>query len=123
MLPWPSVAKEGSPMGWTFPLHGRSPMSVKVFPPSLETEEPLKLMAGRQQTRESLKPTTTFWPTATTVVSLWVFRGDASSSARQFTWTLPVVLVSAGQMLPAFSDGEGAVTEPLRMRAITSADN
>jgi hypothetical protein len=43
------------------------------------------LIAGTQHTSESLKPATTLLPTATTVVSLWVFCGEPSSSARQFT--------------------------------------
>src|SRR5713226_2334956 len=57
-------------------------------------------MAGRQQTRESLKPTTTVFPKAATLVSLWVFCRDVPSSARQLTWTLPVVLGSAAHELP-----------------------
>src|SRR5712692_3608017 len=57
-------------------------------------------MAGKQQTSESLKPTTTVFPTAATLVSLWVFCRDLPSSARQLTWTFPVVLGSAAQELP-----------------------
>src|SRR6266511_2051345 len=119
MLPWSSVASEGSPIGWTSPLQGRFPMSVKLLPPSVDTESPLRLMAGTQHTRESLKPTTTFLPTATTVVSLWVFWGEASSSARQLTWTLPVGLGSAGQGVPALT-GDGWRSCPLNTPASTS---
>src|SRR6266511_2009474 len=76
-------------------------------------------MAGTQHTRESLKPTTTFLPTATTVVSLWVFWGEASSSARQLTGTLPVGRGSAGQGVPALT-GDGWRSCPLNTPASTS---
>src|SRR5258708_13667560 len=75
-------------------------MSVKVFPALVETEYPLRLSAGIQQTSESLNPTTTLLPEVATLVSLCVFCGDASSSAKQFTCTLPVVLASAAHTVP-----------------------
>jgi len=59
-------------------------MSVKVFPASVETEYPVKLSAGIQQTSESLNPTTTLSLEAATLVSLCVFCGDPLSSAKQF---------------------------------------
>src|SRR5436309_1807994 len=121
MFPASSAAREGSPRGWTFPFQGRSPMSVKLLPPSLDTEYPLRLMAGTQHTRESLKPTTTLLPTAATVVSLSVFREDVPSSARQFTWTLPLVLGSAGQGVPENIPGEWRLSLPLRTPAAASA--
>src|SRR5260370_18570448 len=75
-------------------------MSVKVFPASMETEYPVRLSAGIQQTSESLNPTTTLLPEAATLVSLCVFCGDALSSAKQFTCTLPVALGSAAHTAP-----------------------
>src|SRR6266581_2303352 len=99
MFPASSLARDGSPIGWTVWRHGRSPWSRNTLPPSIETEYPLRLRAA-QQTSESLKPTTTLSPTATTLVSLWVFWGEASSSFRQVTWKLPVMLGSALQWEP-----------------------
>src|SRR5260370_26282389 len=86
-------------------------MSVKVFPELVETEYPVKLIAGIQQTSESLNPTTTLPPKAATLVSLCVFCGDPLSSAKQFTCTLPVALASAEHTVPWF---DGAVKLPFR---------
>jgi hypothetical protein len=68
-----------------------------------------------------LNPTTTFWPDVATLVSLWVFCGEVPSSATQLTWTLPVVLFSAGQPgeVPSGSDVVGPV--PWMMLAATWA--
>src|SRR5437870_4882605 len=88
-------------------------MSVKVFPPSLETEYPVRLSAGIQQTSESLNPTTTLLPEAATLVSLCVFCGDPLSSAKQFTCTLPVAC-SAAHTVPWCDGPEGAFKLPFR---------
>src|SRR5713101_5495073 len=87
-------------------------MSVKVVPVSVETEYPVRLSAGIQQTSESLNPTTTLPPEAATLVSLCVFRGDALSSVKQFTCTLPVWLASASHGVPWCDGPEGALKLP-----------
>src|SRR5712691_7812899 len=89
-------------------------MSVKAFPELVETEYPVKLIAGIQQTSESLNPTTTLPPKAATLVSLCVFCGDPLSSAKQFTCTLPVALGSAAHTVPWCDGPEGAVKLPFR---------
>src|SRR5258708_7335608 len=88
-------------------------MSVKVFPALVETEYPVKLSAGIQQTSESLNPTTTLSPKAATLVSLCVFCGDPLSSAKQLTCTLPVAC-SAAHTVPWCDGPEGAVKLPFR---------
>jgi hypothetical protein len=53
-------------------------------------------------------------PKAATVVSLCVFCRELSSSAKQFTCTLPVVLGSAAHTVPCRDGLEGAVKLPFR---------
>src|SRR5439155_14048191 len=64
-------ARTGSPAS-PFALVGNSPPSVQVAPLSVERDQPVNLLPAMPNEPESLKPTMTVLPQATTVFSLWV---------------------------------------------------
>src|SRR5262245_66547414 len=63
-----STGSPASPPG----LVGRFPPSVNVAPPSVDRAHPVNLLVPPELEPESLKPTTTVAPNATSEVSLWV---------------------------------------------------
>src|SRR5262245_25618812 len=64
-------ASTGSPASPTG-LVGKVPPSVNVAPPSVDRANPVNLLVPPEFEPESLKPTTTVLPNATSEVSLWV---------------------------------------------------